>query len=605
MQQQENDDDSGADEVTPNSSASLAGKISDRGNLGPIIFALVGVLALAVFINYVLLDHSKPNNSPPAQAPESSLGGGTAAPLLPAAPPLTAPAVAQSSPSTPAKQSPPDAGSATTTAGSRIPSINIASELAKAWLAVDQKRWAEARLILANLKKAAPEDAEVWLAQGTMELRLGNYDAAIIALEKAVRIKPNLVQAYKALGIAHTYLGHDAEATKAIQEEVRLAFSRPHLDHFIKGGLHEQRGDYQSAIEEYKSAIRLKPDDGRNYYVLGNAYAKTGQDQEATGALETAVRLAPRDGDAHRELGRTYARMGRNAQAVQSLRTAIRLDPQDADAHAVLGVAYLMAQRTSEAVEVLARSVKLKPDSALAQFNLGLAHAAMKNWPQAAQAWEATTRLKPDAAVAYKKLGSAYSLMGRYTDAVSAMTKAAQLDPNDAEPHQGLALAYLALGNRVEAMKSYESLRQLNPGLALEMKPLFESEPDSPQGPRQDTSDKEDYIFEELPNIQLALRFDLGDLTMGQWSYKAFRVTGKKDGTTKLAIMLQIELQTASLSLPPLTVDVQAMSKTNRTVGSGFLLAKRIGVMEKLPYMGIILVDSFSDIDTISIRRGM
>ena len=74
--------------------------------IGPIIFALVGLLALAAFVNYMWRDNTKSSNLPPAQAPASSIAGVKAAPVPPSAPQapaslVAATAVAQSSPSTP------------------------------------------------------------------------------------------------------------------------------------------------------------------------------------------------------------------------------------------------------------------------------------------------------------------------------------------------------------------------------------------------------------------------------------------------------------------------------------------------------------------------
>ena len=124
---------------------------------------------------------------------------------------------------------------------------------------------------------------------------------------------------------------------------------------------------------------------------------------------------------------------------------------------------------------------------------------------------------------------------------------------------------------------------------------------DRPQGPGLDT---EGYVFTELGTVRISPRFELEqDLAMGQWSYKAYRVLDKNTGQVSQALQLQVELQSGGVSLPPLFVEVQARSSGNRLVGSGTLFAERVGIMEKLPYRGILLVDSFGEIDVITIRR--
>ena len=116
--------------------------------------------------------------------------------------------------------------------------------------------------------------------------------------------------------------------------------------------------------------------------------------------------------------------------------------------------------------------------------------------------------------------------------------------------------------------------------------------------------DTEGYVFTELGTVRISPRFELEqDLAMGQWSYKAYRVLDKNTGQVSQALQLQVELQSGGVSLPPLFVEVQARSSGNRLVGSGTLFAERVGIMEKLPYRGILLVDSFGEIDVITIRR--
>jgi S1-C subfamily serine protease len=103
---QEHDIVSAAEDSSREGEANLDVEIDGRVKYGPIIFALVGLLALAAFINYMWRDNTKSSNLPPAQAPASSIAGVKAAPVPPSAPQapashVAAPAVAQSSPSKP------------------------------------------------------------------------------------------------------------------------------------------------------------------------------------------------------------------------------------------------------------------------------------------------------------------------------------------------------------------------------------------------------------------------------------------------------------------------------------------------------------------------
>ena len=236
-------------------------------------------------------------------------------------------------------------------------------------------------------------------------------------------------------------------------------------------------------------------------------------------------------------------------------------------------------------------------------FRRGWAYQEAGRYAEAVEVFTAATRLYPNSAEAHLGLALAYDSMGRYAEAVASYKDAIRLKPDDAQAHAGLILAYEGMGNHTEAKSTYEALQRLDPALAAELKPLFTPQVGTSERPSLKDEGREDHIFQELANVSVVPRFDLDrDLTMGQWTYKALCVIDKNTGTVRLALMLQIELQPVGIVLPPLFVEVQAVSRTNRIVGSGTLFAKRIAVMQKLPYWGCVFVDSFSDIDTLSIR---
>ena len=109
----------------------------------------------------------------------------------------------------------------------------------------------------------------------------------------------------------------------------------------------------------------------------------------------------------------------------------------------------------------------------------------------------------------------------------------------------------------------------------------------------------DDYQFEEL-NVNINPAFSLSeDLTMGNWTYKALRVTNRRTREVSLAIQLNVELAMRGFKLPPISVDAEA-SKQQREVGSGFLIAKSMKMNEKNLYSGMIIVSTF-DLDRIRI----
>jgi len=77
------------------------------------------------------------------------------------------------------------------------------------------------------------------------------------------------------------------------------------------GWAYYHKGIYQSAIDQFREALRLseklgQPDDADFHYHLGLAYQKANQNGLARQQLEKAVRLRPDDADARKALSELH-----------------------------------------------------------------------------------------------------------------------------------------------------------------------------------------------------------------------------------------------------------------------------------------------------------
>jgi tetratricopeptide (TPR) repeat protein len=296
--------------------------------------------------------------------------------------------------------------------------------------------------------------------------------------EDAVKKCPSNAHAHANLGFAYGNLGRYTEAVEAYKQAIRL---RPddasaHFNlgdyasaHFNLGHAYVKLGRYDEAIEACKQAIRLKPDLVSAHLTLGNAYDKLGRYDETIEACEQAIRLKPDLAEAHYILGNTYVKLGRNAEAIEAFKQAIRLKPGLANAHYNLGNTYAKLGRNAEAIEAFKQAIRLKPDWAEAHYILGNAYSNLGRWAEAVEAYKQVIRLKPDYpdyADAHNNLGNAYNYLGRYNEAVEACEQAIRLNPDLAEPHYNIGNAYGSLSRYDEAVEAYKQAIRLKPDYA-------------------------------------------------------------------------------------------------------------------------------------------
>jgi hypothetical protein len=113
----------------------------------------------------------------------------------------------------------------------------------------------------------------------------------------------------------------------------------------------------------------------------------------------------------------------------------------------------------------------------------------------------------------------------------------------------------------------------------------------------------DDLDFQEV-NVNIRPRFSSGGhLTMGNWSYKAYRITNRRTREVSFALQLNIEIQVGQFELPPLTINATALNRDRREVGSGFLMAKGLNIGKANLYSGLLIMTSW-DVDEIDLTPG-
>jgi Flp pilus assembly protein TadD len=149
-----------------------------------------------------------------------------------------------------------------------------------------------------------PEDrtrARAQLDKGK-ELYINDQDAeAVLALQEAVRLDPDLAEAHFRLGLGYESLGKrdeaEAEYKKAV-EAYKKYFEENENDndaeaHYAFGQTYANLGQFSEAIRQYKEATKLKEDDPDMFYDLGVAYTKLAQYDAAAAAFSKSLEIDP------------------------------------------------------------------------------------------------------------------------------------------------------------------------------------------------------------------------------------------------------------------------------------------------------------------------
>jgi tetratricopeptide (TPR) repeat protein len=106
------------------------------------------------------------------------------------------------------------------------------------------------------------------------------------------------------------------------------------VDYYNQGVESANGGHWAEAMETFKQAIRLNPDDADAHFQLGYANQQLKQYAEAIPEYKEAIRLNPDNADVYFYLGWCENGLGKYSDAVEPLQEAARRDSQSALARA-------------------------------------------------------------------------------------------------------------------------------------------------------------------------------------------------------------------------------------------------------------------------------
>jgi tetratricopeptide (TPR) repeat protein len=145
-------------------------------------------------------------------------------------------------------------------------------------------------------------------------------------------------------------------------------------------------GNYQSAVENFSKAVRLKPNWAEARYALALSLIEMDNLKAAIEEFKQVVKLKPSyqlTVMSNYNLGNAYFDLGEFKEAIDAYKQAIELNPELSRPHNNLGLAYAASGQLPLAVGEFNRAVQLRADYVEAHFNLGVAYLESNKKPEA------------------------------------------------------------------------------------------------------------------------------------------------------------------------------------------------------------------------------
>ena len=352
----------------------------------------------------------------------------------------------------------------------------IAEEALKMGLALaSEKKFTEAAAAFKIGILADPTMPELYEEIGWTYNELEQFQATVDILQQGVRIKSDSPLLYNELGFAFYKLNKPQDAISnylqaiALKPDYEMAYRSLGDTYFYLAH------SYKNALEPYKKALELKPDQANVNYNVGWILNDLEKYEEAIPFLQQALaQKVSLPAFAHYELGFAQFKLKRNQDAIANFKQAITLKNDYALAYFGLGDLYFgNTKQYAEAANAYTSGLKFKPDSLNPLYRLAWCLSDLGQYQVALAPLQKVLALQPDHVNAQRELGYAYYQLKNHDEAVTIFKRMLQQNDKDALTLYYLGLTYVAQGDRTKAASTSTSLSFLDASRAITLNELI------------------------------------------------------------------------------------------------------------------------------------
>ena len=367
----------------------------------------------------------------------------------------------------------------------------------------------EARRLLTELLKQAPDYNPAALLLARLEAADKKYEAALAQTDRVIARDPlNLearqlrsqiyiamqkpekaVQEWVAfdqrlaanplikLEVARAHLanGDTQRGTASLDQVIRLSSNR--LDavaiqaNLLRARLDMQGGNPVAAVESLRRLLsRTNLVEGR--LLLVDAYRQQGRADDALAILRDLVRAAPDNPTFHYLLGSLLQQSRRLPEARAAFQRSLELAPGNLMSFTQLIETEVAATNAPAALRLIQAEAARSTNSAPLKFLEGRVYAAQRQWPQAEAALKRAIELDPGLSNAYQMLAGIYNINTNVPGATRELEALLARQTNSVPTLMTLGILYEQQGDWQRARQMYERLLATAPSFAAALNNL-------------------------------------------------------------------------------------------------------------------------------------
>jgi tetratricopeptide (TPR) repeat protein len=333
---------------------------------------------------------------------------------------------------------------------------------------------------------AIPEASDL-IRQGVEKLNRGEDRAAIEDFNQALRLNPDLAEAYTYRGTIRHGKGDHLGALQDYNQALRINPRNAEV-YSSRGIARAALGDGLGAIQDYNQAIEIDSNCAKAYLNRSLIRVELEDYQGALADCNQVLKIDPNQAEAYLNRGCTRMELQDYQEAMQDFNQALQINPNLAEAYFNRGVNKISLGDYQEAIADFNEAIRSNPNYAQAYLNRGYTRIQLGDHWGSIQDFDQALRIAPASASEFFKQiahtlhdeqepiedenqqlikglivqGNLRYALEDYQAAIEAYTEVLNLDPNNMEAYNRRSTARSALRDYKGAMEDLEKVKNLS-----------------------------------------------------------------------------------------------------------------------------------------------
>jgi cellulose synthase operon protein C len=311
----------------------------------------------------------------------------------------------------------------------------------------------DARKLNDEILKAKPDDPDALICRGEIEIRGGKAGDAVNTLQASLKNDPDNGVAHYQLGLAYDQLGNTSRAEAEWRDAVRL---RPDIVEAYRAlaGAAIHRNDPAALAQEADQIIEVQPGAPDGYLLRGVADIDRKDYATADVYIHRSLEKEPNNPSAYVQLGNLRMAQTQFGEAQKAYQQALDQDPNSTDALGGVLNVFLVQKQPDRAISTARAQLAKYPNNVGFHLMLGqLLMEQTKDLAAAEQEFRLASDLDKKSSAALIKLGVVQNLRGATDQALQTYLGGSRLNPNE-------IAFYLLAGGIYESKQDWEHARQ-------------------------------------------------------------------------------------------------------------------------------------------------